>query len=83
MKSNMRRRDITTKIVLEAAVRASLERRMMTWEYIHEATGAPEKVIYAAMQREDDRGYLDWGVSLRTAWITKEGKAKLAEILNY
>ena len=73
----MKRKDISTLIVLEAAKNHA---GMMTWECIKEITGAPEKIIYAAMQREDDRGYLEWGVSLRTAWLTDKGKAKLEEL---
>jgi hypothetical protein len=76
----MRRIDITTKMVLDAAKMAHTEKTGMTWEYIQRATGAPEKVIYAAMQREEDKGYLEWGVSLRTAWLTDSGKSKLAEL---
>lgn len=76
----MKRHDISTLIVLLAAESAHSEKRFMTWEYIQKMTGAPEKVIYAAMKREDDRGYLEWGVSLRTAWLTNEGKAKLKEL---
>jgi len=52
----------------------------MTWQYIQKETGAPEKVIYAAMEREDNRGLLEWGVSLRTAWLTKEGEQRLKQL---
>lgn len=52
----------------------------MSWELIQKETSAPEKVIYAAMQREDDRGYLEWGASLRTAWLSAAGVAQLAEL---
>ena len=77
----MRRSDISTLIVLEAAEKTRAEKKMMmTWEHIQLATGAPEKVIYAAMQREYDQGYLEWGVSLRTAWLTPEGHKKLKEL---
>ena len=76
----MRRSDISTLIVLEAAERAHTEKAGMTWQYIQRKTAAPEKVINAAMQREDDRGFLEWGVSLRTAWLTDTGKAKLNEL---
>lgn len=37
----------------------------------------PPKVIYAAMKRADDNGYLDYGVSLRSGWLTDAGKALL------
>ena len=76
----MKRGDISTKTVLEAAELAHTEKVGMTWKYIQRKMNAPEKVIYAAMEREDNRGFLEWGVSLRTAWLTKAGKAKLSEL---
>jgi len=36
-------------------------------------TGAPWKVCWRAMERADDRGYIDWGCSMRFAWPTDEG----------
>lgn len=42
-----------------------------------DATGAPEKVCWAAMERATARGYIDWGVSLRSAWRTGTGTALL------
>jgi len=74
----MKMKDISTLIVLEAAEHANSD--MMTWEYIQQKIDAPEKVIYAAMEREDERGYLEWGVSLRTAWLTEKGQLKLKEL---
>ena len=76
----MKRSDISTLVILEAADKAHTERLMMTWEYIQAGTGAPEKVIYAAMEREDNRGYLWCGVSLRTSGLTDDGMAKLREL---
>jgi hypothetical protein len=66
--------------VLEAAELAHTKHGLMTWQYIQKETGAPEKVIYAAMEREDNRGLLEWGVSLRTAWLTKEGEQRLKQL---
>ncbi|MFG2677000.1 hypothetical protein [Streptomyces sp. NPDC048445] len=40
----------------------------------------PEKVVTAAYIREDDRGHLDCGVSLRTSWLTDKGDAKLTDL---
>jgi len=37
-----------------------------------------EKVIYARMDRLVYRGFLEFGTSLRSAWLTDEGKAYLA-----
>ena len=77
----MNRRDISTLIVLEAAEYAhTVGLNKMTWEHIQDQTSAPEKVIYAAMDREDKQGYLKWGVSLRTAWLSEKGEEKLIDL---
>ena len=77
----MSRKAITTLMVLEeyednvAKMAVSgVDERLMA------KTGLPEKVVYAAMEREDDRGYLEYGVSLRCGWLTEQGKACLAEL---
>lgn len=38
-------------------------------------TGQPEKVCYRAMERAADRDLIEYGVSLRTGWLTDKGKA--------
>lgn len=49
------------------------------WPYdkLMRRTGECMKVCYRAMERACDRGYLEYGVSLRTAWLTDKGKALL------
>lgn len=76
----MKRSDITTLDVLKSAKLAYTERKGMTWQHIGIRTGAPSKVIYAAMEREYDKGYLECGVSIRTAWLTEKGEEKLREL---
>jgi len=49
------------------------------YDYLHDWTGQPEKVCYRAMERAEENGLLEYGVSLRTAWLTDKGKALLAE----
>ena len=48
------------------------------YEILAQETGQPEKVCYRAMGRAERRGFIDFGVSLRTGWLTGSGKA-LAE----
>lgn len=72
----MKRSDVTDKQV----VFACRDRRrfgVYADEYIMAETGVPQKVAEAAMERAYDRGYIEVGVSLRTAWPTKEGLALL------
>ena len=37
-------------------------------------------VVWSAMCREEDRGYLDYGVNLRGGRLTDKGKQTLAEL---
>ena len=62
------------------AVQAFRDRDLeLPWPYeaLAAETGQPEKVCFRAMERADRRGLLDYGVSLRTAWLTEAGKALL------
>lgn len=38
-----------------------------------------EKVCYRAMERAERKGYIEYGVSLRSAWITDKGKELLTK----
>lgn len=76
----MQRKDISTLVVL-----AAYKKR---WENdIHEpvdeilmgSLNAPEKVVYAAMERDSDNGYIEYGVSLRTGWLTEKGEQYLID----
>lgn len=49
------------------------------YELLARETGEHWKVCYAAMERADSRGLIDWGVSLRSGWISEKGKRLLAE----
>jgi hypothetical protein len=49
------------------------------YEILAEESGCPLKVCYTALERVNDKGYIDYGVSVRTAWLTDEGEA----VLNY
>jgi hypothetical protein len=44
-----------------------------SWAMIMIATGAREKVVYAAMDRAHKKGLIEYGISLRTAWPSKTG----------
>lgn len=75
----MKRSDITDQQVVEACI----EYRQIPFgngfalDILVARTGAPYKVAEAAMERADDRGLIDYGVSLRTAWATEKGRALL------
>jgi hypothetical protein len=44
------------------------------YDYLMELTGQPPKVCYRAIERAARRGFVDYGVSLRTGWATTKGK---------
>lgn len=47
-------------------------------ERLMTATGECEKVCYCAAERAVGRGLIDYGVSVRQAWVTKEGYELIA-----
>ncbi len=69
----MKRSDITTKQVLEACHKFHNGDTRNSLQILMDETGLPDKICYAAMEREDEKELIDYGVSLRTAWVTKEG----------
>jgi hypothetical protein len=74
----MKRADLTTAQVLRAYRDQSRFVPFPTTTLIDE--GYPEKVVYAAIEREERRGFIDYGVSLRAGWLTPKGEAELARI---
>jgi hypothetical protein len=83
-----RRSDIPTRALLQCiADRTALRRSVplldslkipRAWDIL--CTIHPEKVVGAAFDREEDRGYLDCGVNITYAFLTPEGEARLAEL---
>jgi len=55
----------------------------VTYELLAARTGECEKVCFRAMERAERRGLLEYGVSLRTAWLTEEGKALIADVKTF
>lgn len=74
-----KREHITTEQVLSVYARPH-EERYPADEVISAETGAPIKVVWAAMQREDAAGNLECGVNLRGGWLTQKGRQALAEL---
>jgi hypothetical protein len=68
----MARKDISDKQVVEAYLRSKTEGRW-PYEILQEITEQCEKVCYRAMERAYIRGYIDYGTSLRSGWVTEKG----------
>lgn len=75
----MKRSDITTKVVLEVYSREHKDKYPVD-ETLSRETDAPIKVCWAAMEREEDKGYIDCGMNLNGGWLTELGQGKLKSI---
>lgn len=75
----MARKDVTDKMVVEAYIFCR-EHGDSALGYLMISTGEPLKVCWRAMERTLSRNYIDFGTSLRTAWVTNEGYAYLARM---
>jgi len=51
--------------------------RLSPIERIQQETGLPFKVCLRAAEREFERGYIEYGTSIRSGWVTAEGAARL------
>ncbi|QIG76026.1 hypothetical protein EVC24_005 [Rhizobium phage RHph_I4] len=69
----MAMKDITDKQVCEAYLAARLDSERYPYDYLMQITGQPFKVCLKCMERACYRGYVEYGVSLRTGWLTDEG----------
>ena len=78
----MKRSDISTLTVLLGCKIAHTDCLCMSYEAIYNIQPAPDKVIYAAIEREVNKGLLDYGVSLRTAFLTSDGEVMLNKLLS-
>lgn len=75
----MARKDISDMQVLQAFVDMKLcGRAELADAILMRRTGQCEKVVYRAMERTLDRGLLEFGVSLRSGWLTDAGALKHA-----
>ena len=68
-----KRSDLTTLLVLGTVNIAGTN----AWTVLTAAF--PAKLVEAAFDREVKAGRLDYGVSLRTPWLTEKGKAFLLD----
>ena len=74
----MARKDISDKQVCQAYIDA-WQTDCWAYELLAVRTGEAEKVCFRACERAFDRRLISFGVSLRSGWITKAGKALLVK----
>lgn len=70
----MATKDITDKQVCEAYVESKASPALWPYEILERITNQPEKVCCRAMERARRRGFIDYGVSLRSGWLTEKGR---------
>ncbi len=70
----MATKDITDRQVCEA-VQYVKDSGLPVWpvDVLEKRTGECQKVCQAAMERAARRGYIEYGVSLRSGWLTTKG----------
>jgi hypothetical protein len=80
------RETMATKDITDLQVCTAVHQRMSirdttniktNLDVLQELTGQPYKVCWRALERACKRGYLDYGVSLRFAWLDEAGKTLL------
>lgn len=77
----MATKDVTNEMVCRAvhywhtAMKESGWEANIPWPYeaLAAETEEPEKVCYRAMERAERQGLIEYGVSLRTGWLTPKG----------
>jgi RIO-like serine/threonine protein kinase len=75
----MARADIPDVVVLKAVQRYQLDHTEFANQLLAKWTGEPIKVCDRAMERAMDHDLIEYGVSLRSAWLTPKGKQLLAQ----
>lgn len=77
-----KRSDITDLAVLCAAAFRD-QGEFITDRLRRRYPDCPPKVLYAAIERASKRGLLDYGVSLRSGWVTAEGVRVMGEAFGW
>ena len=50
------------------------------FEQLRKDFNAPSKLVYAALEKAEDKGFLECGTSIRTAWLTERGLGELRKL---
>lgn len=70
----MKRSDIPTIEVMKAYHQYSTDRMGdFPTKILMDKFNAPEKLVYSAIRRDYDNGLIEFGVSLRSGWLTNKG----------
>lgn len=80
----MATKDISDTTVVEAYFEMweTLNGCETIYEILHRKTGQPTKVCHSAMERAARHELIDYGVSIRSAWLTSKGTQLLVSKLS-
>ena len=80
----MKTSDITTLMVLEACMGFHGSVDVVTAKSGFEVLcdDFPEKVVLSAMYRDERKGYIEYGTSVRTSWVTEKGFEYMSKTAN-
>lgn len=70
----MAMKHITDLQVLDAVDRSKAGDKRWPYEILSAETGECSKVTFKCMERCEDRGLLESGVSTRSGWVTEKGR---------
>lgn len=73
----MATKDISDRQVCEAFAEAR-RRGIFADAILERDTGQPAKVVQRAMERACSRGLVEYGVTLRSGWLTAKGESLIA-----
>ena len=70
----MSRQNVTDLMVCKAyAEIRAIKTLLFPYDLLALWTGEPEKVCFRAMERAFNHGLIEYGVSLRSGWLTEKG----------
>lgn len=70
----MARKDISDELICRACLTRERGAPILPGEILMNWTGQHWKVVLRALERADDRGFVDCGVSLWSAFLTEKGR---------
>jgi hypothetical protein len=75
----MATKDISDRQVCEAVQAYADDSSRWPYDVLAEVTGQSQKVCWRALERAASRGLVEYGVSLRTGWLTEKGRQFIPE----
>jgi len=75
----MKRKDISDFEVCKAVDEYQNKIRDFPYQILSKKFDCDEKLAYSACERAERNGLIEYGISLRTGWLTEKGEELLAK----